>query len=482
MSTDSLKLDGPILVLEDDADLREGLVSMLVSYGIESDNIQAYDSVSLASNLVDRIRYSMVVSDWLLPGGGGAALLERIRRSHTNRETPFLVISGFATLSDFALMEGLPLTGVLPKPFSSELLRERLQVLHAEASWYADHRTALSDLTERAIAEDVGFVASFMKLALSAPRPLPFILHMVQILRERELDSQASQVLEIAAQSFPSSTLVAMERVRSALLSGNTEQALPIFDGVRGKIPSSVSRVLLWDAPGNSTSGALAHDGGKVVSERQLSENMDSKLPYPLAQILKAYAAVTTTSGVFLSRQGRVEEGKRLFLAADERAYSRSFRGGLALNQALAYLRLRRYEDTISWAEKASSLSMDVSSDAQRLVSIALARSQQGSSEDSVDLGKIERLDLDFGSLYRQGSVESVEELITLVPELAGVLKQEDGSVYTAAVLQRIVSYAGEDLDGFQKAARRTVEEGHGSLDYLLFLLDFRRTYNSKAG
>ena len=115
-----------ILILEDDelmADLLETVVAglypgaMIRLAGRVSDAVS--DWRSAPSNLV--------VADWNLPDGSGLALVREIRK--TNREIPVVIITGRADRESILTAANLGINGYISKPFTVELVHERLSKL-----------------------------------------------------------------------------------------------------------------------------------------------------------------------------------------------------------------------------------------------------------------------------------------------------------------------------------------------------------------
>lgn len=111
-------LDGiSILVVEDDADLREILCETLESYG---------GRVCWAANGKEAIsrfeqnRVEIILSDVRMPGGDGLDLLKSIRERHPSNP-PFLFVSGHADLAEKEAIER-GAQGLFWKPFDPEHL------------------------------------------------------------------------------------------------------------------------------------------------------------------------------------------------------------------------------------------------------------------------------------------------------------------------------------------------------------------------
>jgi two-component system, response regulator FlrC len=106
-----------ILVVEDDAGLREALQDtlMLANY-----QVQAVDSAESALMLLKQQQFQLVVSDVQLGGVSGLTLLKTLREQYP--QIPVLIMTAYATVQ--AAVEAIRLGAIdyLAKPFSPEVL------------------------------------------------------------------------------------------------------------------------------------------------------------------------------------------------------------------------------------------------------------------------------------------------------------------------------------------------------------------------
>jgi len=115
-----------ILILEDDelvADLLETVVSGLCSGA----KIQVASQVWEATELWKKDPADLVIADWNLPDGSGLALVREIRR--TDRTTPVVIITGRSDRDSILQAANLGINGYISKPFTVELVHERLSKL-----------------------------------------------------------------------------------------------------------------------------------------------------------------------------------------------------------------------------------------------------------------------------------------------------------------------------------------------------------------
>jgi two-component system response regulator FlrC len=83
--------DAPIMIVEDDADLREALCATLDLQDVE---YRAFDSAESALAAIDQEVYSMVLTDFRLPGMDGMTLLRSVHKKLP--ELPMVMMTAFA--------------------------------------------------------------------------------------------------------------------------------------------------------------------------------------------------------------------------------------------------------------------------------------------------------------------------------------------------------------------------------------------------
>ena len=136
-----------ILILEDDeliADLLATVVSGLYT-GVE---IEIAGEVSEAVAAWKSEPADMVITDWNLLDGSGLTLIKAVRR--TSQSTPVVVVSGRADRASILAAASLGISGYFSKPFSVELLHQRLSKLIDPATLARNELLSLTERLQRA--------------------------------------------------------------------------------------------------------------------------------------------------------------------------------------------------------------------------------------------------------------------------------------------------------------------------------------------
>jgi two-component system response regulator FlrC len=110
-------MSNTILVVEDDAGLREALIDTLEMSGIEC---VAANSAEQAMLLLKKEQFSLVVSDVQMGGMSGLDLLRSIKLNHP--DLPVLMMTAYATIDDAVEAMRLGAIDYMAKPFAPEVL------------------------------------------------------------------------------------------------------------------------------------------------------------------------------------------------------------------------------------------------------------------------------------------------------------------------------------------------------------------------
>ena len=129
MSWDSARGEGTppeILLVEDDAALRNLLTSMLCGMGY---GVRAVGTIADAIEHVGAAPPDLVMLDLHLPDGSGHHLLETVRAFPRTRFLPVIMMTGLGTRADRLRALGAGVTDFLTKPFDPEELTTRIRAL-----------------------------------------------------------------------------------------------------------------------------------------------------------------------------------------------------------------------------------------------------------------------------------------------------------------------------------------------------------------
>jgi len=106
-------MDGPILVVDDERDIRETLQEVLE---LEGHHVQTAANGLEALKRMRAERPSLVLLDLMMPVMNGFELLERLQKERGLEEVPIVVVSAFTRLARELEERGFDVVTFLPKP------------------------------------------------------------------------------------------------------------------------------------------------------------------------------------------------------------------------------------------------------------------------------------------------------------------------------------------------------------------------------
>lgn len=115
-----------ILILEDDRPLAD-LLETIAAGLFPTASISVVDNVGVATEQWLKQGADLIILDWNLPDGSGLDLVKTVRKE--DDDTPLVMISGRADRDSVVAAAHYGINGYITKPFSVELVRQRLAVL-----------------------------------------------------------------------------------------------------------------------------------------------------------------------------------------------------------------------------------------------------------------------------------------------------------------------------------------------------------------
>ncbi|MBF0291527.1 MAG: response regulator [Nitrospinae bacterium] len=116
------------LVVDDSKLVRQIELAVFAKIGgVEVD--EAEDGADALEKLTKN-KYDIVLLDWMMPKMTGEQLLREIRGANgPNKDTPVLMVTAEAERSKILTMIPLKINGYVTKPFTTELLQEKIKAI-----------------------------------------------------------------------------------------------------------------------------------------------------------------------------------------------------------------------------------------------------------------------------------------------------------------------------------------------------------------
>lgn len=115
-----------VLIVEDEAEIREFLVSQFVETGATAHSLSSGDTVLSA---MEAFRPNLVLLDHMMPGKSGKEVIHDIRSHAQFSETPIMMVTGVSAEDDKIAALELGADDYVTKPFSVRELVARAQAL-----------------------------------------------------------------------------------------------------------------------------------------------------------------------------------------------------------------------------------------------------------------------------------------------------------------------------------------------------------------
>jgi two-component system chemotaxis response regulator CheY len=117
------------LVIDDSMPMRRIVANVLARLG-HTDVILAANGRE-AMKRIESEQVDFVVTDWFMPEMSGLEFLRQIRNNPSTRDVPIVIITANASSDDVAQAIRLRVNGYVLKPFTAELLKERIDAICA---------------------------------------------------------------------------------------------------------------------------------------------------------------------------------------------------------------------------------------------------------------------------------------------------------------------------------------------------------------
>ena len=147
----------PVLIIEDDPDIAEGVRFNLEREGLEA-RVALSGEAGLAAALDARDAPALIILDLMLPGMSGQELCRRLRREPATRRTPIIMLTARSGEADRVAGLDLGADDYITKPFSVKELMARVRAVlrradESSAPRYSDGRLEI-DFADMRVACD----------------------------------------------------------------------------------------------------------------------------------------------------------------------------------------------------------------------------------------------------------------------------------------------------------------------------------------
>ncbi|MCA1636276.1 MAG: response regulator transcription factor [Acidobacteria bacterium] len=150
----------PVLIVEDDPDIAEGLRYNLEREGLET-RVALTGEQGLTAALDPKGAPALVILDLMLPGMSGTELCRRLRREPATRRTPIIMLTARTSEADRVAGLDLGADDYISKPFSVRELLARVRAVlrradESASARYEDSRLSIDFEDMRVVCDGTG--------------------------------------------------------------------------------------------------------------------------------------------------------------------------------------------------------------------------------------------------------------------------------------------------------------------------------------
>lgn len=122
-----------VLVLEDDKDVADTVISVLTSFYPGADVVHITDGIDFRKGAWRAGGWDLIIMDLMMPGVTGFEACEAIRANRATAKVPVLALTGYDTLQNEERIKAAGATGYMAKPFEVPHLLTELNRLLGKA-------------------------------------------------------------------------------------------------------------------------------------------------------------------------------------------------------------------------------------------------------------------------------------------------------------------------------------------------------------
>lgn len=357
-----------VLVVDDDSPVAYLIEQILHEIGIKTvknlqSSVEAWDEAMKET-------YDLVVLDWKIPEISGLALLGRFRAHEIYATIPILIVSGFLSKEDLAILGEYLLTGFLEKPVQKGFLHPKVSELYNESLWFKEKQERLIEGFKDLEQDDVSDATdSLERLLKESSKPVPLGVIATKTLIAGRHFAEAERILNVLLKKSPDSILALHLLGKVKLLTKDYDGALELLKKAYTKSPKNLERLnlignanlqkLQYDEAAKYFDKALKVDGGNTVAQDgvKLVTNIRTYIKdQGVEQTPKTLASLLNAIGISEVKKEAYEDAVEHYVAAITHLNDTEVEAKVELNLGLAYMRWKRPQEALYHMEKALKL------------------------------------------------------------------------------------------------------------------------------
>jgi len=385
-------LKGHVLIVDDDEIILTLIENHLIELGIK--NIATFLSGQEAWQSIrsNAFQFSLFIIDWKLKDSiSGVAIFNRLRTETRYRHAPVLAISGTLEPDDFRLIEELPCTFFLAKPFSQVVLCDEVKKLCVEHEWFEKNNSKLQNLMQESLNDEGQLLNNLQALIKDSPHPTSITILAAEQLRLLGRHALAEQVILPSLKASKPSIRCLNEFGKNLLMQGRHEEALKILSAASTYSPKNLERLCMIGTAelnlGDPNSArktfkkvlGIDPESKTATSGLEVAESLiptADNAASAASPVTMSFASLTNTTAIAKVRSGMIDEGIELYRSALSFVNDKEIAAKIAFNIGLAYLRQNSSKKAYPWFIQAVELADEGLPNAQKYV--AMIREAKG--------------------------------------------------------------------------------------------------------
>ena len=118
-----------ILIVDDSSTMRRIIGNVVMQLGFAKEDFDEAEDGVKAWKLLNESQYDVILTDWNMPNMNGLELVKKVRAEGSHKTTPIIMITTEGGKSEVITALKAGVNNYIVKPFSAEILKEKLDGL-----------------------------------------------------------------------------------------------------------------------------------------------------------------------------------------------------------------------------------------------------------------------------------------------------------------------------------------------------------------
>ncbi len=124
-----IDLNAPVLVADDMMAMRKLIVNICKEIGFK--NLEEAEDGAIGWKILEeKKQFGLIICDWNMPNLNGIDLLKKVRSDARFKSIPFIMVTAELESHQKTEAQQEGVTGHVPKPFTSDVFKQKLKALH----------------------------------------------------------------------------------------------------------------------------------------------------------------------------------------------------------------------------------------------------------------------------------------------------------------------------------------------------------------